>query len=90
MIVIFRFTCYLKLTGDMLEWHNLGLVLREPCDLIFRYILYRKKLGGPSSRFGMMDDHAAKAFRSFSIKYAKVSHLALLLLNDEACCWRLT
>ena len=58
MIVIFLLTCYLKLTGDMLEWHNLRL--------IFRYILYTKILGLPS-RFGLMDDQAAKAFRPFSI-----------------------
>ena len=66
MIVIFLLTCYLKLTGDMLEWHNLRLVFREPCNLIFRYILYTKILGLPS-RFGLMDDQAAKAFCPFSI-----------------------
>jgi len=63
---MFLLTCYLKLKGDMLEWHNLGLVFREPCILIFRHISYRKVLCLPS-RFGLMDDQAAKAFYPFSI-----------------------
>jgi len=51
----------------MLERDNLGLVFREHCNLIFRYILYRKFLCLSSSQFGPMDDQAAKAFRPFSI-----------------------